>query len=85
MACAIMKMLFERWDNLTSASAIVLIDELDAHLHPRWKMRIVSSLRKAFPQVQFIASTHDPLVLRGIRNNEVAVLRRVSGEGTIVD
>jgi predicted ATP-binding protein involved in virulence len=80
-----MKMLFDRWENLTSASAIVLIDELDAHLHPRWKMRIVSSLRKAFPQVQFVASTHDPLVLRGIRNNEVAVLRRVPGQGTVID
>jgi len=85
MACAIMRMLFERWENLLSASAIVLIDELDAHLHPRWKMRIVSSLRKAFPQVQFVASTHDPLVLRGIRNKEVAVLRRVPGQGTVID
>lgn len=85
MACEIMRMLFERWENLISASAIVLIDELDAHLHPRWKMRIVSSLRKAFPQVQFVASTHDPLVLRGIRNGEVAVLRRVPGQGTVID
>lgn len=85
MACAIMRMLFDRWENLLSASAIVLIDELDAHLHPRWKMRIVSSLRKAFPQVQFVASTHDPLVLRGVRNEEVAVLRLVPGQGTVVD
>ncbi len=85
MACAIMGMLFERWENLISASGIVLIDELDAHLHPRWKMRIVSSLRKAFPQVQFVASTHDPLVLRGIRNHEVAVLRYIPGRGTVID
>lgn len=84
MACAIMRMLFDRWENLLSASAIVLIDELDAHLHPRWKMRIVSSLRRAFPQVQFVSSTHDPLVLRGIRNGEVAVLRLVPGQGTVI-
>lgn len=85
MACAIMRLLLERWENLISATGIVLIDELDAHLHPRWKMRIVSSLRQAFPQVQFLVSTHDPLVLRGVRNNEVAVLRREPRRGTVVD
>ena len=76
MAVDIVRMLFERWNSLLDASAIVLIDEIDAHLHPRWKMRIVQSLREAFPAVQFIASTHDPLVLRGLRNGEVALLRR---------
>ncbi len=44
----------------------------------RWRMRIVTSLRKAFPRVQFIVSTHDPLCLRGLDNGEVAVLRRTS-------
>ncbi len=81
----IMQLLFERWNTLASAAGIVLIDELDAHLHPRWKMRIVRSLREAFPQVQFIASTHDPLVLRGIRNGEVAVLRRDAKLGAVID
>lgn len=82
--CAdIMKLLFERWETFTSATAIVLVDELDAHLHPRWSMRIVGALRQAFPQVQFIASTHDPLVLRGLRNNEVVLLRR-GVDGSII-
>ncbi|MFA1625882.1 AAA family ATPase [Rhizobium mongolense] len=72
----IIQLLFERWDTLKSATAIVIIDEIDAHLHPRWKMRIVDSLRVALPQVQFIASTHDPLVLRGLRNGEVALMER---------
>jgi hypothetical protein len=83
MCADIMRLLFERWDTLSSATAIVLIDEIDAHLHPRWTMRIVGALREAFPQVQFIASTHDPLTLRGLRNGEVALLRR-SEEGTVV-
>jgi uncharacterized protein (TIGR02646 family) len=81
----IMQFLFEIWQTLDSAAAIVLIDELDAHLHPRWKMRIVRALREAFPQVQFITSTHDPLVLRGIRNGEVAVLQRDDVLGTAIE
>jgi hypothetical protein len=39
-------------------------------------MRVVQSLRRAFPRVQFIASTHDPLCLRGLKDAEVTVLRR---------
>lgn len=80
----IMRLLFQRWQTLESAAGIVLIDEIDAHLHPRWKMRIVRSLRTAFPQVQFIASTHDPLVLRGVRDGEVAVLRRDPATGAAI-
>ncbi len=84
--CAdIMRHLFERWDTLASASGIVLIDEIDAHLHPRWAMRIVSALREAFPQVQFVASTHDPLALRGLRNGEVAILRRDEAGFVVAD
>lgn len=84
--CAdIMRLLFERWDTLASATAIVLIDEIDAHLHPQWAMRIVSALRQAFPQVQFIASTHDPLTLRGLVDGEVALLRRDETGEILVD
>lgn len=63
---------------LEAAEGLVIIDELGAHLHPRWRMRIVESLRTAFRRVQFIASTHDPLCLRGLENGEVVVLRRTS-------
>ncbi|MEJ8630220.1 AAA family ATPase [Sphingomonas sp. I4] len=80
-----MKMVFEFWTTLDSASAVVIVDELDAHLHPRWKMRIVTALRTAFPNIQFIASTHDPLLLRGLRNHEIALITRVDGVGTVVN
>ncbi|MDB4890490.1 MAG: hypothetical protein JWL61_2345 [Gemmatimonadetes bacterium] len=63
---------------LEAAEGLVVIDELGAHLHPRWRMRIVRSLRTAFPRVQFIASTHDPLCLRGLENGEAIVLKRTS-------
>jgi ABC-type sulfate/molybdate transport systems ATPase subunit len=62
--------------NLETAAGIVLIDELETHLHPRWKARIVASLRRSLPQVQFIITTHDPLCLRGMRKDEVVVLRK---------
>jgi predicted ATPase/5-methylcytosine-specific restriction endonuclease McrA len=85
MAVEIMKLVFEFWETLESASAVVLIDELDAHLHPRWKMRIMQALRDAFPNIQFIGSTHDPLVLRGLRNHEIALVKRDPKLGAIID
>jgi uncharacterized protein (TIGR02646 family) len=63
---------------LEVAEGVVAIDELGAHLHPRWRMRIVANLRKAFPRVQFLVSTHDPLCLRGLEDGEAIVLRRTS-------
>jgi len=64
--------------NLTfkEAEAIVLLDEIGTHLHPRWKMEVVKRLRKTFPKIQFIVTTHEPLCLRGLENNEVSVLKR---------
>ncbi|MCZ7486055.1 AAA family ATPase [Rhizobium rhizogenes] len=70
----IMRVLSSAWDAMEAAEGLVLIDELGAHLHPRWRMRIVSGLRKAFPRVQFIVSTHDPLCLRGLLPGEVFVV-----------
>lgn len=55
---------------------IVLLDELGTHLHPRWRMVIVESLRNAFSSMQFIATTHEPLCLRGLREGEIAVMAR---------
>lgn len=78
MSIDIMRELLNHWDNLETAEGIVLIDEVETHLHPRWKMRVMSSLREAMPRVQFICSTHDPLCLRGMKNGEVRLLQRDS-------
>jgi predicted ATPase len=59
-----------------AAEGVVLIDDLGAHLHPRRQMRVVGALREALPGVQFVASTYEPLCLRGLRDGEVVVLRR---------
>ena len=47
---------------LRDTPGIVLIDELDVHLHPRWQQRVVADLCRTFPCMQFIATTHSPLV-----------------------
>ncbi len=62
--------------DLLDAEGIVLIDEIETHLHPRWKMRLMSALRAALPRVQFIVTTHDPLCLRGMSQGEVNVMAR---------
>lgn len=55
-------------------SGVVLIDEVDMHLHPGWQQRVVPALREAFPLVQFIVSTHSPLVLSTVPRECIRVL-----------
>ncbi len=50
---------------------IVLIDELDLHLHPNWQRRIVNDLKKAFPKIQFIATTHSPFIVQSLKSDEI--------------
>ncbi|HWY60174.1 MAG TPA: AAA family ATPase [Terriglobales bacterium] len=57
---------------------IVLIDEVDAHLHPFWQQKLMGLLTAQFPNVQFIVSAHSPLIVAGCDRKEVAVLRRTS-------
>jgi hypothetical protein len=68
------------FESLETARAVVLIDEVEAHLHPRWKIQIMSALRSALPKVTFIATTHDPLCLRGMEDGEVIVMHRVASQ-----
>jgi predicted ATP-binding protein involved in virulence len=53
---------------------IVLIDEIELHLHPRWQRQIISALRNTFPNIQFIITTHSPQVLSEIKQNELFIL-----------
>ncbi|WP_305972256.1 MULTISPECIES: AAA family ATPase [unclassified Mameliella] len=76
MAVDIMRELLRTQPDLEDARGVVLIDEIETHLHPRWKMRVTRALRKAMPKVTFIATTHDPLCLRGMEQGEVVVLAK---------
>lgn len=61
--------------------AIVVIDEVDAHLHPSWQRKIVYLLRKTFPNIQFFLTAHSPLVVGGCYANEVSVLKKNKQSG----
>jgi hypothetical protein len=55
----------------TDAYALVLVDEIDAHMHPGWQQVLVKRLGQLFPRVQFIATLHSPLVVGGLEPTEV--------------
>jgi predicted ATP-binding protein involved in virulence len=59
---------------LTDTPGIVLIDELDLHLHPRWQRRIVGDLKRTFPKFQFIASSHSPFIIQSLQPGELVNL-----------
>jgi len=79
LAADLMSFFMSLYGSMDAAEGLVLVDELSAHLHPRWQMRIVAAFREAFPRLQFVATTHDPLCLRGLSSGrEVVVMRRTS-------
>lgn len=53
---------------------IVLIDEIDMHLHPKWQWKISEALKETFPKVQFITTTHSPIVLSSCKNDRIIIL-----------
>lgn len=55
---------------------IVLIDEIDLHLHPAWQRRIVDDLRRTFPKMQFIVTTHSPQIVASVSRHQVRLLDR---------
>lgn len=66
----------ENSEDALNGEGIVLIDELELHLHPNWQLKIVKALKATFPNVQFIATTHSPLVLSGMRREDILVLNQ---------
>ena len=54
-------------DAFVKTKGIVTIDEIDLHLHPKWQQHIVGILAEAFPNIQFVISTHSPIVLSSIK------------------
>lgn len=71
LATDIMLNLATDWESMSSAEGTVLLDEIEVHLHPKWKIEIVSCLREVFPRVHFVVTTHDPLCLHGLQDGEI--------------
>jgi len=64
------------YDAVKAANGIVLIDELDLHLHPKWQKTIVNDLKETFPGIQFIATTHSPFIVQSLKRTELINLNQ---------
>lgn len=53
---------------------VVLIDELDVHLHPKWQRRVASDLKATFPNIQFVCTSHSPQVIGEVHSDEIRIL-----------
>jgi predicted ATP-binding protein involved in virulence len=79
--------LFRRYPNSPdplAEPAIVLVDEIDLHLHPRWQRTIMDFLTDRFPNTQFIVTAHSPLVVQAAQNANIVLLRR-EGDRVVID
>jgi energy-coupling factor transporter ATP-binding protein EcfA2 len=80
--------LFERYPdspNPLAEPAIVLVDEIDLHLHPRWQRELLRLLSGTFPNAQFIVTAHSPLVVQAAPDANIALLRRNGDHVEIVN
>ena len=62
---------------------LVLIDELDLHLHPSWQVGLIPALKQTFPKLQFIVTTHSPMLLAGLEADEIVMLDQDPETGDI--
>ncbi len=64
---------------------VVLVDEIDLYLHPVWQATLIPALRRTFPLMQFIVTTHSPVVLSGVAPHEVVRVASYGDEGDVVE
>jgi predicted ATP-binding protein involved in virulence len=70
--------------NPLAEPAVVLVDEIDLHLHPKWQRNLMSFLTELFPNTQFIATAHSPLVVQAASDANVVLLKR-EGDHVVID
>lgn len=58
-------------DAARETPGVVLIDEIDLHLHPKWQRRVVADLKRTFPRVQFFATSHSPFIIQSLGRDEL--------------
>lgn len=59
---------------LEETTGVVVIDEIDLHLHPQWQQTIISDLNTIFPKIQFIVSSHAPAVINSVAKEQIRIL-----------
>ncbi|MGD9162065.1 MAG: AAA family ATPase, partial [Desulfobacteraceae bacterium] len=77
--CLMVERLYQVYDNIENpreGPGLIMIDEIDAHMHPFWQQIVVRTLSELFPNMQFIATTHSPLVVGGIPVRQVVRFER---------
>lgn len=67
--------------NTLAVEAVILLDEVEQHLHPAWQRQVIPALRRAFPKAQFIVTTHSPQVLSSVPASAVVLLDGFSARG----
>ena len=65
---------FKKDKAIDEATGIVMIDELDLHLHPKWQRHVVGDLKTAFPNIQFVVTTHSPFIVQSLKSEELIIL-----------
>jgi hypothetical protein len=70
--------------NPLAEPAVVLVDEIDLHLHPQWQRKLIGHLTEHFPNTQFIVTAHSPLVVQAAADANIALLRR-EGDHVVID
>lgn len=58
-------------DAVRKSKGIVMIDELDMHIHPNWQLHVVNDLMRAFPNLQFVATTHSPFIVQSLQSDQL--------------
>ncbi|MCF7970252.1 MAG: AAA family ATPase [Methylococcaceae bacterium] len=69
-------------DNALKGEGVILIDEIDLHLHPSWQRMVIDRLSSTFPNCQFILSTHSPQIIGHVKPNSVWLLSSEKGDVT---
>ncbi|HWV70420.1 MAG TPA: AAA family ATPase [Pseudosphingobacterium sp.] len=62
---------FRGSEAVKETKGVVMIDELDMHLHPNWQRVVVANLKKAFPRIQFVVTTHSPFIVQSLESDEL--------------
>jgi predicted ATP-binding protein involved in virulence len=60
---------------LTDLRGVAMVDDIDLHLHPRWQMKVVGTVARAFPKLQFILTSHSPLVAGSLEWMNITTLK----------
>jgi predicted ATP-binding protein involved in virulence len=69
---------------LQQTSGLVLIDEIDVHLHPKWQRQVVDTLRSTFPSIQFVCTSHSPIIIGEVEASCIRVLERDEETGKVI-